>query len=238
MTTAQQAFISSIVGYIKKYVKEYGYHSSAIAAILAQAICESGWGKSTLASKYHNYFGMKCGSSWNGKSVNMQTKEEYTAGTLTSISANFRAYNSIEEGIKGYFDFIQYSRYANLKISTTTDMFIEWIKADGWATSSTYVKTLKSIVNTYGLLQYNTFEDTAEEITEQVAIDTVEYYPVPVGYTKNSIVDALKFIGVDSSLSHRKLIAAANGIDGYKGTAAQNKQMLTLLKAGKLVKEG
>ena len=50
-----------------------------------------------------------------------------------------------------------------------------------------------------------------------------------------SIVDALKSIGVDSSMSNRKTIAAANGISGYSGTSSQNTQMLSLLKSGQLV---
>lgn len=51
-----------------------------------------------------------------------------------------------------------------------------------------------------------------------------------------SIVNALNSIGVDSSYSFRKQIAAANGISGYSGTATQNNQMLALLKSGSLRK--
>ena len=54
----------------------------------------------------------------------------------------------------------------------------------------------------------------------------------------NSIVDALKSIKVDSSFSHRKKIAKANGIKLYLGTAKQNSTLLKLLKEGKLKKEG
>lgn len=93
LTKEQKTFIENIAKYVEKYAASYGVcvHSP----IIAQAILESGWGKSGLA-KYHNYFGMECGSSWEGKSVNMQTKEEYTAGVLTDIKANFRAYDSME----------------------------------------------------------------------------------------------------------------------------------------------
>ena len=51
-----------------------------------------------------------------------------------------------------------------------------------------------------------------------------------------SLVDALKAIGVDSSLSNRKKIAKANGISNYSGTASQNTKLLNLLKQGKLKK--
>ena len=106
MATATEVanFINKIAPLIQKYAKQYGY--KVASPIIAQACCESAFGTSSLGKKYHNYFGMKCGSSWRGKSVNLKTKEEYKIGTLTDIKANFRAYSSMEEGIKGYFEFI------------------------------------------------------------------------------------------------------------------------------------
>lgn len=68
------------------------------------------------------------------------------------------------------------------------------------------------------------------------SVPNVEYYPQYTGNT-NSIVDALKAVQVNVSYSHRVKIAKANGIAGYIGTAAQNTQMLALLKDGKLRKE-
>lgn len=76
ITEKQQRFIEEIAKNVQKYAYVYGIlvHSP----IIAQAILESGWGESKLASKYYNYFGMKCGTTWKGKSVNMETKEEPT----------------------------------------------------------------------------------------------------------------------------------------------------------------
>ena len=51
----------------------------------------------------------------------------------------------------------------------------------------------------------------------------------------SSLADALRSIGADASYAYRKQIAAANGIDAYSGTAAQNTELLTLLKAGSLI---
>lgn len=148
-----QEFIEKIAGYVQKYAKAYGIlvHSP----IIAQAILESGWGKSKLASTYFNYFGLKCGTKWTGKSVNLTTQEEYTAGTLTTIKDNFRVYDSMEEGVKGYFEFIQLSRYQNLKGITDPKTYLETIKADGYATSSTYVANTYALVTQYDLTQYD-----------------------------------------------------------------------------------
>ena len=63
----------------------------------------------------------------------------------------------------------------------------------------------------------------------------VEYYPA-CSSSQTSLVDALKSIGVDSSYSNRKQIAELNGISDYTGTSAQNNQLLSLLKQGKLIK--
>ena len=55
-------------------------------------------------------------------------------------------------------------------------------------------------------------------------------------YKGNSIVDALKQIGIDSSFEHRKKLAEKNNIKNYRGTPEQNTKMLNLLKKGKLKK--
>ena len=93
--------------------------------IIAQAILESGWGESRLAKDYHNYFGLKCGTKWQGKSVNLATWEEYEAGTAMVISDYFRIFDNMEEGVKGYFELLQLPRYQNLKGITEPRRYLE-----------------------------------------------------------------------------------------------------------------
>mgnify|MGYP003474700569 CR=1 FL=1 len=147
-------FIEQIADCVEKYAYVYGIEVHS--PIIAQAILESGWGKSSLASKYHNYFGLKCGGAWKGKSVNMATKEEYKVGTLTNIRDNFRVYDSMEDGVKGYFDFINTRRYANLKGVRSPEEYVRRIKADGYATSSTYVDTLMKVIRDNNLTRFDT----------------------------------------------------------------------------------
>ena len=154
-------FIEQIADCVEKYAYVYGIEVHS--PIIAQAILESGWGKSTLASKYHNYFGLKCGGAWKGKSVNMATKEEYKVGTLTNIRDNFRVYDSMEAGVKGYFDFINTSRYANLRGVKNPEEYVRRIKADGYATSSTYVDTLLRVIRDNNLTRFDTDEPKHEE---------------------------------------------------------------------------
>lgn len=165
-------FIEVIAKYVIKYAYVYGIEVHS--PIIAQAILESGWGGSTLASKYNNFFGLKCGGSWKGKSVNMATKEEYTVGTLTDIRANFRVYDSIEDGVKGYFEFINYSRYANLKGVKDPEEYCRRIKADGYATSSTYVTNLMRVIRDNNLTRFDgTQENVKKENEDMVSGDIV-----------------------------------------------------------------
>lgn len=159
-------FIEVIAKYVIKYADNYGI--KVHSPIIAQAILESGWGSSTLASKYNNFFGLKCGGSWKGKSVNMATKEEYTVGTLTDIRANFRVFDSIEDGVKGYFEFINYSRYSNLKGVTNPEEYCRLIKVDGYATSSTYVTNLMRVIRDNNLTRFDGTQENVEKENEDM----------------------------------------------------------------------
>ena len=173
MTSKVEEFINTIAPLIVSEGKKRGY--SVFSTVIAQAIIESNSGKSILGYKYHNYFGMKCGSRWKGKSVNLKTKEEYTVGTLTTIKDNFRVYDSIEEGVKGYYDFISTKRYANLKESKTYVEYAENLKADGYATSSKYVNTLCTTVDAHNLTKYDSFFNFNDEVTDNNDTEYIEY---------------------------------------------------------------
>jgi hypothetical protein len=99
------------------------------------------------------------------------TKEEYTPGVQTTIRDNFRVYDSMEEGIKGYFEFISYSRYANLKNAKTAKEYLTYIKADGYATSSTYVQSNMALVTKYKLEKYDDF--ALKEETKKIVEDII-----------------------------------------------------------------
>lgn len=198
----KQTFIKKIATYVKKYAAQYGI--KVHSPVIAQAILESGWGESKLAAVYHNYFGLKCGTKWTGKSVNMTTQEEYTAGTLTTIKDNFRAYDSMEEGVKGYFEFLQLERYSNLKGITDPKTYLNTIKADGYATSSNYVKNVYALITQYDLTQYDveSVDKTKKEGTKV--------------YSRQEVVDlAESWVGKkESDGSYKSIIDIYNGFTG------------------------
>lgn len=153
VSDSRKQFVLAVANYVRKYAPMYGI--KVYSPIIAQAIHESGWGESSLSAKYNNYFGLKCGTLWKGKSVNLSTQEEYSAGSLTTIRSNFRAYDTMEEGIKGYFEFIQLSRYSNLKGVTSPRRYLQNIKNDGYATGSQYVDHTMALINLYNLTQFD-----------------------------------------------------------------------------------
>ena len=193
--TTRLQFVLDIANYVRKYAPQYDI--KVYSPIIAQAIHESGWGESRLAAQYHNYFGMKCGTKWTGRSVNMKTQEEYSAGSLSTISANFRAYDNMEEGVKGYFEFIQLPRYANLKGVTNPRQYLQNIKDDGYATGSKYVDNTMNLVNLYNLTQFDVALP-AEEPREQ-------------GQRAAIVSEAISHIGVkEGTVLHHKIIDRYN----------------------------
>lgn len=154
----QQEFITMIAPLMVAEAKNRGY--KVVSTAIAQACIESAWGLSGLA-KYHSYFGLKCGKNWDGAFVTMNTKEEYVQGQLVTVRDNFRTFNNMSDGVKGYYDFISSSRYSNLKLADTPKQYAEYLKQDGYATSSSYVNTLVTTVERWTLTQYDKMLDSS-----------------------------------------------------------------------------
>lgn len=111
---------------------------------------------------------------------------------------------------------------------------VDGLKSVGYDSSFTSRKNLYVLVgftDTYkGTAKQN--ENLLKALKGSVTTDS--YYTTD--YKGLSFVDALKNIGVDSSLANRKRIASKNGISSYKGTAFQNIKLLSMLKKGTLKK--
>lgn len=146
--------------------EEYGHPAGCT---IAQIICESGQGDhmSQLATRDHNLFGMKWASSFasapevSGK-AGWSTKEEYTPGTFTTITAYFTVFKGDVECIRFRSRvFLQASHYKNNSLikeaisEHSSDKMAEGLKAAGWATSSAYVDSLKSAMDTYNLRRFD-----------------------------------------------------------------------------------
>jgi flagellum-specific peptidoglycan hydrolase FlgJ len=95
-TAAQQAFISRVAPGAIAAEQRYGIPA---AVTIAQAIDESGWGQSELATADHNLFGIK-GTGPAGR--DMRPTREYENGVWVTLAAPFRVYHNIAESIEDH----------------------------------------------------------------------------------------------------------------------------------------
>lgn len=159
---------------------------------LAQFILESGYGKSELAQNANNCFGMKkslsgntwSGSTWDGKSIyTKKTQEEYTAGQMTTITADFRKYPCVEDSIADHSAYLlgamngSAKRYEGLKGCKDYKTAITIIKNGGYATSSTYIQNICNIIERWNLTQYNADSAVAPAPVTPSNPDTVDSFP-------------------------------------------------------------
>lgn len=168
---------------------------------MAQFVLESGYGKSELAQNANNVFGMKTslsgntwsGSTWDGKSkYTKKTQEEYTKGEMTTITADFRKYPCIEDSIADHSAYLLGAkngtklRYDGLKGCKDYKKAAQIIKDGGYATSSTYVANLCSIIEKWNLTQYDVKDSTS------APADSVKTFP-KVPFSVRVIIDNLNY---------------------------------------------
>lgn len=120
------------------------------SVVMAQAILESNWGKSELASVYNNYFGIKA-HDWDGKSVSFPT-QEYSGGTYNTIVDSFRVYPTRYASILGHKKFLKDNpRYSDVFKADTAEQQANELQNAGYATDPNYANTLKNIIEKYNL---------------------------------------------------------------------------------------
>lgn len=149
-------FIEKIGAYVQKYAPAYGIcvHSP----IIAQAVLESARGTSELAVNANNYFGLKYKPGRCPTATGSYTKvgsEQKADGTYASATMQWFAFPDMEACVRGYFDFINNSRYANLKGVTDPGEYLQNIRADGYATSLKYVDNLMAVIREYDLIRFD-----------------------------------------------------------------------------------
>ena len=175
--------------------EEFGHPAGCT---IAQIICESGQGEtmSQLATRDHNLFGMKWASSFAsapevaGK-AGWTTHEEYMPGQISTITAYFTVFKGDVECIRFRSRvFLQAAHYKNNALirqaiaEHSSDKMAEGLKDAGWATSSSYVESLKAALDSYNLRRFDsmTVEDLESGALSADAIIAAAYSQLGVPY--------------------------------------------------------
>jgi flagellum-specific peptidoglycan hydrolase FlgJ len=156
LTTDQ--FIAAAVPGAQAGWRQYGVPASVT---IAQAILESGWGRSGLAATDRNYFGIKCQNGRYGTLANgchdYRTDECTKAGSCFSTVASFRTYASMANSFRDHGNFLRgNSRYAPaFRYTRSANRFIWTVWKAGYATDPNYYTKITGIMAANKLYQYD-----------------------------------------------------------------------------------
>lgn len=178
-------------------MQKYGIPASIT---LAQGVLESGAGKSELARKGNNHFGIKC-NGWSGRKTYHDDDEQGEC---------FRAYKNAYESYVDHSVFLRNSaRYSRLFQLKTTDYkgWAKGLKACGYATSPTYAHRLIDIIELYGLYKYDKGVHFDRFQIQQLERGDLRHV---YAFNKNYYViarkgDTFRSIADDVDISYRKL---------------------------------
>lgn len=147
--------------YIKKYsslaVQEMERTGIPASIKLAQAILESDAGRSTLATKARNHFGIKCGGRWKGRS-HYQKDDDYVNGRL--VKSCFRAYPEVYQSFVDHSEFLRHGKRYQFLFELDQTNYKAWargLKKAGYATSPYYHKRLIGLIERYELYKFDTY---------------------------------------------------------------------------------
>lgn len=166
---------------------------------LAQGVLESGAGRSELALKANNHFGIKC-NGWTGRKAYHDDDERGEC---------FRAYNSVFESYKDHSEFLttsqRYSRLFRLKL-TDYKGWAKGLKSCGYATSPVYASKLIDIIEVYKLYQYDTVKAYGKLRQQGEHINLRHIYT----FNKNYYLyarrgDTFRTIAAEVDMSYKKL---------------------------------
>jgi flagellum-specific peptidoglycan hydrolase FlgJ len=159
LTPAQ--FIAAAVPGAQLGWRQYGVPPSVT---IAQAILESGWGRSGLASIDRNYFGIKCFNGVYGALANgchlYSTTECTAAGLCFATTATFRTYATMANSFRDHGSFLTVNSRYDPAFTYTRDAnrFIWSVWKAGYATDPNYYTKITGVMAANALYQYDTWK--------------------------------------------------------------------------------
>jgi flagellum-specific peptidoglycan hydrolase FlgJ len=155
-TMSQDEFIGASVQGAQQSRREHGV---PVSVTIAQAILESGWGKSALSTVDKNFFGMKCNGqgSYALSCASHATSECTAAGACFPTTASFRKYGSAADSFRDHgATLASLARYnVAFTYKNDPDRFVAEMHKAGYATDPQYTVKLTAVMAKYNLYQYD-----------------------------------------------------------------------------------
>jgi flagellar protein FlgJ len=152
---SRKDFIKEFGAYVHKVTKGTGIlPGTLIAQLFLESSSRGIVGASKLSQEANNYFGIKCGPSWDGPKYYIDTREVIN-GQSTTVNACFRKYGSIKDSIQDYVLFLQENpRYRNAGVfkAKTVKEQAQALKAAGYATAPSYAQLVYDVYKPYAAL--------------------------------------------------------------------------------------
>jgi flagellar protein FlgJ len=123
---------------------------------LAQAILESDWGRSELARRHHNYFGIKVRRRAKPSDVARTMTMDCRKGVAQREKAGFAHYESAGECLDAYARVLMLRRYAPARaVASNPAAFARALQRCGYASDPRYAHKLLILIRRYRLDQYD-----------------------------------------------------------------------------------
>ena len=160
---AQSSTIARFVDQYKEIAIQEMHRTGIPASVkLGQAILESESGQSELATKSNNFFGLKCGPSWEGETYYKKDDDRDRRGRL--IKSCFRAFQNPDESFIEHSEFLMHPKKAyryGFLFNLDRHDYKSWawgLKESGYATNPRYAILLISIIEKNGLYTFDYYE--------------------------------------------------------------------------------
>ncbi|MFO1406038.1 MAG: flagellar assembly peptidoglycan hydrolase FlgJ [Steroidobacteraceae bacterium] len=143
-----EAFVRELLPHARWAAAQLGVSP---AAIIAQAALETAWGRRVPQTAdgrpSWNLFGIKAGGPWRGASASASTLE-YADGVAVRGRAAFRAYDSLEDGLRDYVNLLSGSTRFRQALDAGTDAlaFVAGLARAGYATDPAYAEKLRAVL--------------------------------------------------------------------------------------------
>lgn len=188
---------------------------------MAQAILESGAGRSYLATKANNHFGIKVSSGWN---------DGYVTRDDDRKNERFRKYKNVEDSYEDHSKFLLKDRYKRLFDLDPLDYkgWARGLKACGYATLPTYANRLIDIIETYELHELDEDRHGLKRKKKKKEIEYVapQKHIVMLVNGKQCVVarqgDTWESIAKELKVSKRKLLKYNEMMEDYALPAGMN----------------